>query len=241
MYTRNLKNLYSQKNIIIHVKPKKPKGKVPQSINAYFIIYLCIFGLDFGLKKTLKKSLQVILTFVQLSASIFMCVLLNYSSSFINSEYSLSVLCTFQYLTHHVLLIFSKNNVYDLIIDVHTFNKNIMKAVNTKFSYVVYCYTITTFGLKQVLCVFSCSESTKFCDSVFPGSWYCIPLIGLDGVTIIQMILCYHVYRSVRYIKKSLDNFDTKTVEELYCVVVNYCDKIRPLNSAFVSVFILYY
>lgn len=225
-------------NTITYVKPKNNTIKVPQTINVYFLICLCIFGFDFGLKKTLSKHFRVLLTCVQLCVSFIMCVLLNYRISSLGSDYFLALLFTFQYLTHHTLLLFSKYSVYDLIIDVHTLDKNIMEAVNTKFAFVLYFYTILTFGLKQTLCVINCFVGARYCESPFPGYWYCVPLIGLDGVTIIQMLLYYHVYRSVKYIKLSLVNFDITTVQKRYCVVVNYCEKIRPLNSAFVSVLV---
>lgn len=111
-----------------------------------------------------------------------------------------------------------------------------MEAVNTKFAFVLYFSTFLAFALKQTLCVVNCFvDGRYFCDTNFPDYWSCVPLLGLDGVIIVKMLLCYHVYRSVKYIRISLVDIDVKTVQERYRIVVSYCDKIRPLNSAFVS------
>lgn len=226
---------------IIYVKPKKFTSKVPQSINVYFIMFLCIFGFDFGFKKTLSKYLQLMFSCLQLCVAITMCIVLLYHSSSLKFDNYMALVFTFQYLTHCILLLFSKYNVYDLILDVYTLDSNIMKAVNNKLAFVLYFYTIMTCGLKQSICVVNCSfNTTLHCGNSFPGYWYCAPLIALDSITIIQMLLCYYVYRSVKYIKMSLNNSDIKTVQERYYSIITYCDKIRPLNSALVSVVILF-
>lgn len=228
-------------NNITFVKPKKRTSKVPRSISVYFILFLCIFGFDFGFKKTLSKRLRLMFSCVQLCVSIIMCIILIWQTKYVQSDqYVMTLVYTFQYLTHCTLLLFSNYNVYDLIIDVYTLDRSIMEAVNIKFAFMLYFYTMVTCGLKQTLCVVNCFlDSTLYCDHAFPSYWYCIPIIGIDSVAIIQMLVYYCVYRSVKYIKNSLHNFDIKTVQERYLSVVTYCDKIRPLNSALVSVVIV--
>lgn len=231
--------LFKTVNKITYVKPKKITNKVPKSINVYFIMFLCIFGFDFGFKKTLSKYLRLMISCIQLCVEITMCIVLLWHTSSLKFDYHMALLFTFQYLTHCILLLFSKYNVYDLILDVYTLDKNIMGAVNIKLAFVLYCYTILTCGLKQSLCVVNCSlNTTLYCQNSFTGYWYCVPLIALDSITIIQMLLCYYVYRSVKYVKMSLHNSDIKTVQERYHSIITYCDKIRPLNSALVSVVI---
>lgn len=233
MYSRSS---FKTINKITYVKPKKYAGKVPKSINIYFILNLCIFGFDFGYKKTLNKNFRLALSCIQLCVSIIMCVILNWRITLRTFDYYTALAFTIQYLAHNALLLLSKYNIYDLIVDVHSIDENIMEAVNTKLAIVLYLSTILNIGVKQTICVVNCLvDSAYYCETSFPGYWYCIPILGLDGITIIQMLLCYYVYRSVKYIRISLVNFDTKIVQERYHAVATYCDKIRPLNSAFVS------
>lgn len=231
MYSRNL---FKRVNKVTYARPKK--CEVPKFINIYFILILCIFGLDFGYKKTLRKYFRVMLSFVELCATILMCVILIWRISLMKFDYYMAATFFVQYLMHTVLLKLTKYNVYDLIMDVHRLDKDIMKAVNTKFAFVLYFNTIINFAVKQTLCVGACyTDNSYYCKPSFPGSWYCLPLIGLDGITIVQMLLCYYVYRSAKYVKICLRNCDIQIVQERYRAVVAYCDKIRPINSAFVS------
>lgn len=226
-------------NKIIHVKSKKCTREVPKFINVYFILLLCMFGFDFGFKKTLSKYLRMVFSCVQLCVFITMCVFLIFGIGARRSDDYIVLVFVIQYLTHCTILLFSKYNVYDLIIDVYTLDGSIMEAVNMKFGFMLYFYTIFSCGLKQTLCVINCMvDSTHYCVKPFPGYFLCIPFLGLDVVTIIHILICYYVYRSVKYIKISLDHVSTKIVQERYHSVVTYCDKIRPLNSAYVSVVI---
>lgn len=172
--------MYSHKsfqtiNKITHVKPKKRKSKVAISINVYFILFLCIFGLDFGFKKHLSKYLRIVFSCVQLCVSIVMFILL---ISRINTHFITSVFAI-QYLTHCIRLLITKYNVYDLIIDVYSLDNGIMEAVKIKITFGLYFYTILSCGLKQSLCVVNCVRNQNFCENNFSSYWYCIPLIGL--------------------------------------------------------------
>lgn len=234
-------NLFKTENKFTCVKPKKARVKIPKSINIYFILCLFIFGLDFGFKNTLNKYIRMVFTSIQLCVSIMMCVILNWRIFIFKFDSLQASIHTIQYLMHCAVLLFSKYNVYDLIIDVHNLDKNIMRTVNMQLAFVLYVSTILIFGLKQTLCVINCIiKSSVYCETPFPGYWYCIPLIAIDEVTIVQMLLYYYVYRSVKYVRIILIHFDIKTVQERYFAVVKFCDKIRHLNSAFVS-FLLFF
>lgn len=219
------------------VKPST--SEIPKSIHIYFILVLCLFGFDFGIKKTLRKYFRILCSCVQLCMSIMMCFILLLTINFVQVDTYVILIYTIQYLTYSVLLLFSKYNVYDLIIDVYSLDKSIMEAVNIKFAFALYFFTIITCGLKQTLCMVNCFfKTTQYCIKPFPGYFHCLPIIGLDAVTIVQISLCYYVYLCVKNIKIALDNCTINTVRERYRSVVMYCDQIQPLNSALVSVFI---
>lgn len=233
------RNFFQGVNKITHIKYKKRARRVPKYINTYFVIFLCTFGLDFGFKKTLSKYRRVVFSCIQFCVSIIMCIILLWRISLKKSDYYMKLIYPTQYIMYCTLLLLPKYSVYDLIIDVYSLDRCIMQAVNKKIAIALYIYTILTGGIKQTLCVVNCfHNSTDYCIKPFPDYWYCIPLIGLDAVTIVQMLLCYCVYRSVKYIKMTVRNSDIKSVQDRYHSVVTYCDKIRPMHSALVSIII---
>lgn len=102
------------------VKPKSCTVVVPKSINIYFMLQMCLSGFDFGYKKTLSNCFRKVFNYIQVCVAITMCALLIRRVILIKIDWYMALGFLFEYLSQHALLLFSKYNVYDLIMDVHT-------------------------------------------------------------------------------------------------------------------------
>lgn len=130
----------------------------------------------------------------------------------------------------------SKYNVCNLMIDIHSIIDGKKVSVSNKFTIIIYFYMILTFLIKFVICNLGCVMEMEQCTTLTtPAPIYCIPAMAMESLTIIQILISYYIYLSIKYIKKSLNKIDIKILQASYMTIANCWDKIKPLYTKLVS------
>lgn len=237
-------------NKILNVHgPKKPKREIPIILISFFIGANFLIGLDFGFRKILKKNFQFIANCFCRFSSIFIItsIFIEISFKIANAQYSsLSwfMYGFFQYTFHVIFLHFSKYNLYNLIVDIYSIDIAIISNKNkANFNLLfLFFFLFVNCTLKAVFCYLFCINQDDLCGSIYiPGYIYCILLMGIDVVTLVQILIYYHIYKAAKYLMVSLEENNIKMVRKQFTAVADVCDKISPTYGRLVSTYFIFH
>lgn len=228
-------SLQQSNTLITFATAIKSHHKLPRTVVVLFSIYLYMFGMDFGLKKILNKKVRVLTIGVQVVMFIAISTILFTTLTRAKPNETHYFFFAFNYLIRWVIAIHSKYNICDLMLDIHPIIDNKKVTVENKVATLTYLM-FANFVLKIAICCVGCVVYSEECSSLTtPPYIYCIPAGGMDGLTIIPIYASYYIYLSVKYIEKSLDKIDIKTLQANYMTIANCWDKIKPLHNQMVS------
>lgn len=218
------------------------KVKIPTAVNVLFFTLLYGFGLDFGFKKLLKKNIRIITKWFQIFITLLVIVIqvleVIRKQTYINYSYFYII----SYLLHYLFLYRTKYTVCDLIINIHTLIDNKSIDVNNRVGRIISILTIIAFVPKYSTCNLNCILYVDSCqNNVIPAYVTCIPIAIINGIAIVLILINYYIYIPLKYIKKSMNKVDTKVLLDNFIYVADCWDKIKPLYTKMVSLFITYH
>lgn len=99
--------------------------------------------------------------------------------------------------------------------------------------------------MKILTCVAHCSQIEDDCVHIpgfVPGYTYCVSVLALDAVGVVQIFIYYYVYASLKFLRESMDdiNMDLFNVRKKFDMIADCCDNISALYGKMVSVHVLY-
>lgn len=233
------------KNKIVNIKdPVKPKTKFSRILLTFFLsVYFCM-GLDFGFSKILKKNVQVFANYhcSFISIVIIIAILIQMVHKFLHAQVTTTGWFTYgliQYSLHVIFLRFSKYNLYNLILDVNSVNIGGNKKYQERLVSVIIIFFNMTYVAKNVLCFYFCATKTNDCDSIYiPGYLYCAVLMGVDVMTLVQILIYYYIYTAAKDLVVFFKDREIKWIRKQFTAVADICDKINPTYGRLVSTFV---
>lgn len=215
------------------------KVKIPTAVNVFFFTLLYGFGLDFGFKKLLKKKIRIITKWLQFFITLLIIVIhvleVICKQTYINYAYFYLI----SYLLHYLFLYRTKYTVCDLIINIHMLIDNKSIVVTNRVGTIISILTIIAFVSKYSTCNLNRILYVDHCQNiVFSGYVTCITIAIINGIAIVLILINYYIYISLKYIKKSMNKVDTKVFLDNFIYVADCWDKIKPLYTKMVSLFI---
>lgn len=199
-------------------------------------------GLDFGFTKILKNNLQCTLNcFCSiLSTFVIISIIIQIPYTYGNKQVtSLSwyINGLIQYSLHVIFLRFSKYNLYNLIVDIYSVDIATMEERNKEKRSVnlLIIFFSTMYVMKCAVC-FSICINRELCPSLYiHGYLYCIFFMGMDTITMGQILIYFYIYKAVKYLNESLIDKDIKRAWKQFTAIADICDKISPTYGKLVS------
>lgn len=233
------------KNEIIDVSGlEKPEKEIPSILNSFLITIHFTVGLDFGFSKFSKKNVKFLTNCYCRLLSIFLitAIIMQIVYKIRRAQVAASswlIYSLIQYSMHVIFLSFSKYNLRNLIVDVNSVKKTICNNKNNPKRFVstlviAFCIMYT---IKTSLCYLFCaSETDNICDTIYiPGQLYCALVMGMDVITLAQILIYYYIYTTVKDLVVSLVDKDIKWVRKQFTALADICDKITPTYGRLVS------
>lgn len=221
------------------------KSKIPLSIVSFFLAVLICFGLDFGFTKLLKKKFRLLVKGLYVIMFFISIVILALPLTNIDNTTYWYYFYIIQYISHFLILLFTKYTVCNFMNDIHDVIKNITGSpkIKQKFGAVLLSCTFIIFALKMSICVSTCLISGNLCPkNIMPFYIYCIPLLGLDAISVTHVLIFYYIYSSMKHLRESIliHNTHVKCIQNHYMSISNCCEKVRPLYTRVVSISFTY-
>lgn len=246
MHVRTFGNM--KKNKIIDVNgSNKPKSEIPMSIIISFTSALFIFGFDFGFSKVLKKNVQLFATGVRLFIAFSFITAISIQIVYkLENEHltatSWLIYGLIQYSLHVFFLHFSNYNLYNLLVDMYsvgTYTKVKRNELNAMVFFLITIFWIS-YTIRGIFCYFMCTIEIDECKTVYvPGYLFCDIIIGMDVVTLAQILIYYYIYKTAKYLNAALEDKDVKWAREQFSAIADICDKIAPIYGRLVSILCL--
>lgn len=235
--------MFKTNTITIHVENSmkcKSKVKLPKAIFVLFLTSQFLFGIDFGFTSTFKKKYRFIVKRFTFFLSIANIVLLT-SALYLNDIFFW--FNVFEYTLYFLLLNLTKYSAYHFISDIskiYELSQNDKKWISIVGIY----YNGADLFMKAIFIVFLYKvgiTSASYSSIAFLIVYY-IPCIGMDTISIVQIVLMYYLNCCVRHLKALLiaNDVNFKYVEKYFMNIANCYDKIKPLYGQIVScIFVL--
>lgn len=242
------KYIYNTNTINILVKDSKKRKnneKFPKSILVLFLSSQLLFGINFGFSSIFKKKYQLIVERCSVFLSIAMTVLIISPLLFNSIFYWFHVI---EYTAYILLLKFTKYNAYHFINDINKIY-DLNRSNKTFLSFVGVYYNIAEFFMKAIFISILYKIGTEVIFSTNLSQYgisytiiYHVPSIGLDVVSIVQIVLMYYINCCVRHLKTLLiaNDVNFRYIEKYYVNIANCFDNIKPLYGRIVSYFFVY-
>lgn len=230
--------------------PEKRKREIPNSLIISFTSVLLAFGLDFGFSKIFNKNVKYFANCFCCFSPIFFIttIIIQIVDKIENARLTASSWIIYgfiQYSFHVIFLRFSNYNLYNFIVDMYLVEAN-TKGNKNKENLIVNLVIIffwIHYALMGVFCYFYCTSETDECKTLFvPGYLYCILYMGMNVITVVQILIYYYIYKTVKFLNVSLEvrNKDIKCVRNHYTAVADICDKITPTYGRLVSTYFVF-
>lgn len=219
------------------------KQPIPKILIVCFLSTHFAFGLNFGFSKILKETFQCLancfccfLSIFFITAIIIQVVFKAGDGTLTGSLWLINGLV--QYSLHAGVLHCSKYNLYNFIVDIYSVEINILgnKKKDNLFVNLNTIIFMIVYAIKSSLCYMLCETNKVICATHYvPGYVYCIVLMALDVITLVQILIYYYVYKVAKYLKVSLEDKDIKWVRKQFTAVADICNKISPIYERLVS------
>lgn len=231
------------KNNSFFIKPIRSK-KIPNTMVTLFLGLQLIYGLNFGFidilnkkKRTLCKCVSYIMTVVVTT----LIILPFWLGIELDMVLFFHIVAIIQYVSHVIFLHFTKYKVLNFIKDMRIIRED--RCLNDKCIGWVACLCLAlTCVLKYVAAFYSCVVFRLSCvnDNVVAYMLYIASTSGLDAMYLVQIIIYYYIYNSVKYLKRLADDrrSDLNVIKAHFVFMADCCDKVETLYGNLVSVYV---
>lgn len=240
-----------KKHKIINVKgPEKQENEIPNSLFICFTCVVFVSGLDFGFSKTLKKNVQILLNSYRRFLStlfitaIFIQIVYKIKNAQLTASYWL-IYGLIQYILHVIFIHLSTYNLYYFFIDMNSVGTYYTKVNKNEHNSMVNLFIIAFWIScisKGVFCYLFCTSEMDECKTLYiPGYIYCDIIIGLDVITLVQILIYYYIYKAAKYLNVALEEKGIKWARKHFTAIADICDKITPIYGRLVSPYFVFY
>lgn len=234
------------KNKIVNVlSTKKPKRDVSNLLIITFLSAFFVFGYDFGFSKILRKNIQFLASCFCyfLSIVIITAISIEIVHKIGNGQITASswlIYGLIQYSFHAIFLRFSKYNLYNLIVDVHSVDTTTKENKNKSKLFVIFLIITLWFNMPVlvIFCYFFCTNKADECETLFlPAHVFCFLIMVMFVITLAQILIYYYIYEAAKYLNVCLEDKskDVKWAREQFTAVADISDNIAPTYGRLVS------
>lgn len=221
------------------------KRVIPKFVLILFHILFFVFGLDFGFNNVFNKQSRIYLKLLSTIVSILVFVYLLTPMYMLFYGFDLMIvgfhgIGCLQYTIHVLLLYKSRYNVYHFVFDMYKIHNKIYDNEYIFLSCVL-AYNLITYVLKLIYCHFLCKLKLFECVTIsntVPMFAYCLPILALDIVAVVQIVIYYYVQASLKFMRHQMENnnIDLIIARRQFIMIADCCDKVSALYKKLVSI-----
>lgn len=226
----------------ISVHSRRPRNtNIPKTISYFFLISQLISGFHLGFTKMLSKNVHRRLRIFTITIActyniiIFTPAILFPASYF---EFTFSIVLLEYTVDAIILCCYKKYTIYDFLCNISEFS-NLSKNETYLLNFISVIHCTIIFSLK---CMFTVpfiiryiiiEQYSHFFYSFFCCSWY----FFVDLVRILQIVIFYYVYATMKHLKLMLTSSGQKVdyISKRYKNIVGVFEKVKPLSHSLVS------
>lgn len=234
-------NVNTSRSVKITIGYKHSREKKnPKTISCCILISQLISGFDFGFSKLFNENVQGFLRhFTVLQVFTYNAIFL--VPAVITNSVSWMLFPLLEYFLNAIILLcYKKYTIYNFLCDISEFS--ILSKKDIYILNIIYMTDYIFFVFTKILLLISFNGSDMKIDKLLaplPSVYvvlFTLHYIIVDLVTMIQIVILYYVYCSMKNLKLRLVLYGQKlnVTSEQYKAIVDIREKIKPLSDSLV-------